>query len=151
MTEDIYLRLGERLNHYQVKMLLVDGYLNILREIYTEEEALVGAEVPLGSHTAAELSEKLGRDEASLTSLMETMADKGTVFVTKTEEGIHRYALTPFVPGVVEFQLVPRQLSADTYNQTGVIHEESHSRSVVCDIGHIPGWLPIAGGIPDQK
>jgi len=106
MTEDIYFRLGERLNHYQVKMLLVDGYLNILREIYTEEEARVGAEVPLGSYTAAELSEKLGRDEAPLTSLLEIMADKGTVFVTKTEEGIHHYALTPFVPGVVEFQLM---------------------------------------------
>jgi hypothetical protein len=94
------------LNLYQLKILLVEPYLNILREIYEEEEAQVGSELPMGSYTASELAAKLGRDEKSLTELLETMADKGTIFVTKTEEGVSQYSLTPFVPGVVEFQLM---------------------------------------------
>jgi formate hydrogenlyase subunit 6/NADH:ubiquinone oxidoreductase subunit I len=106
MSEDLYFRLGERLNQYQVKILLVEPYLNILREIYSEEEAALGAELPMGSLSAAELGERLGREEGALAILLERMADRGTVFVTKTEEGVSQYALMPFVPGVVEFQLM---------------------------------------------
>ncbi len=106
MSEDLYFKLGERLNQYQVKILLVEPYLNILREIYAEKEAELGAALPLGSHSASELSEKLGREEKELGSLLEGMANKGTVFVTKTEDGSSQYALMPFVPGVVEFQLM---------------------------------------------
>ena len=105
MSDDVYFKLGERLNQYQVKMLLVEPYLNILREIYREEEAGVGSELPIGAYPASELAAMLGWDEKSLTEVLETMADRGTVFVTK-EEGISHYALTPFVPGVVEFQLM---------------------------------------------
>jgi len=105
MSTNIYFRLGERLNQYQVKMLLVEPYLNILREIYTEEEAELSAEFPMGGHTAPELATKINRDERSLTELIERMADKGLIFVTKDTKGT-QYALTPFVPGVVEFQLM---------------------------------------------
>ncbi|MEW6443922.1 MAG: 4Fe-4S dicluster domain-containing protein [bacterium] len=106
MSQDAYFQLGERLNEYQVKMMLVEPYLKILREIYTDEEAQLGAEFPLGAHTAPELGQKLGRPEKPLAELLERMADKGTIFVTKSDDGVSRYALTPFVPGVVEFQLM---------------------------------------------
>ena len=35
MSDDVYFRLGERLNQHQVKMLLVEPYLKILQEFYT--------------------------------------------------------------------------------------------------------------------
>jgi ferredoxin len=105
MSQDVHFRLGERLNLYAVKLLLVEPFLDILREIYNEEEAELGAEFPMGGFTAAELAETLGREKGALTELLERMADKGLIFVTKTE-GVSRYALTPFVPGVVEYQLM---------------------------------------------
>jgi len=105
MSEDVYFRLGERLNQYNVKMLLVEPFLKVLREIYTEEEAGLGAVYPLGSYTAKEAAEKLGRDEKKLGALLEKMADQGTMFTTREGSEV-RYALTPFVPGVVEFQLM---------------------------------------------
>ena len=106
MSEDVYFRLGERLNEYNTKMLLVEPYLKILREFYTEEQAELGAEFPVGVFTVDELVEKLNREKGPLTDLLETMADNGLMFVSKTKEGINRYALTQFVPGVVEFQLM---------------------------------------------
>lgn len=106
MEQDVYFQLGERLNQYQVKLLLVEPFLKILREIYTEEEARLGAAFPMGAHTASQLAQVLGREEKTLTELLERMADKGTVFVTRGEDGQKRYALTAFVPGVVEFQLM---------------------------------------------
>ncbi|UCD84188.1 MAG: 4Fe-4S binding protein [Deltaproteobacteria bacterium] len=105
MSEDVYYKLGERLNEYQVKMLLVEPFFKVLREIYSEEEARLGAEYPAGPHTLKEASELLGRDEKELEPLLEKMANQGTMFTTRDGEVI-RYALTPFVPGVVEFQLM---------------------------------------------
>jgi len=106
MSEDVYFRLGERLNENQVKMLLVEPFLKILGEFYTPEEAELGAEFPLGAFTAVELSEKLNRDLDPLTEMLETMADNGLIFTMKGEDGVTKYALTQFVPGVVEFQLM---------------------------------------------
>jgi len=105
MTEDIYLKLGERLNQYQVKMLLVEPLLKLLREIYSEQEAALAADFPTGFHTASALASHFGRDEITLAPLLERMADRGLLFTTRGDEGT-RYALTPFVPGVVEFQLM---------------------------------------------
>ncbi len=106
MSEDVYFRLGERLNQYPMKMLLVDAYLKILREFYTEEQAELGAEFPLGAFKSDELAKTLNRDKEALTDLLENMADNGLIFVTKTKEGVSKYALTQFVPGVVEYQLM---------------------------------------------
>ncbi len=106
MEKDIYFRLGERLNEYKTKMLLVEPYLKILREFYTAEQAELGAEYPVGTFTAEEAAEKLGRDIGPLTDLLENMADNGLMFVSKNKAGLNRYALTQFVPGVVEFQLM---------------------------------------------
>ncbi len=105
MTEELYMRLGERLNQYQVKMLLVEPLLNLLRQIYSREEAELAAGFPMGFYSASELASIFGRDEKSLTILLEQMANRGLLFTTKAPEGL-RYALTPFVPGVVEFQLM---------------------------------------------
>lgn len=106
MSEDPYFKLGERLNENPMKMLLVDPFLDILREFYTLEEATLGAAFPLGAHKAPALAKLLNRDEKELTELLETMADKGLIFVAKTEDGDCEYSLTQFVPGVVEFQLM---------------------------------------------
>ncbi len=106
MSEDVYYRLGERLNVYPVKMPLVDAFLDILREYYTEEQAALGAAMPKGAHPAPDLAKQLGRDEHELVGALETMADSGLVFTARNDAGETAYALTPFVPGVWEFQLM---------------------------------------------
>jgi NAD-dependent dihydropyrimidine dehydrogenase PreA subunit len=106
MQDDVYFRLGEQLNQHQVKILLIEPYMRILREFYTPEQAELGAQLPVGALTAAELADTLNRDLEPLTAMLETMADNGLVFVTRGEDGVSKYALTQFVPGVVEFQLM---------------------------------------------
>jgi NAD-dependent dihydropyrimidine dehydrogenase PreA subunit len=106
VNEDVYFTLGERLNQNPIKMLLVEPFFKILREFYTQEQATLGAAFPLGAHKARDLAKQLGRDETELTNLLETMADSGLIFVAKSKDGDREYSLTPFVPGVVEFQLM---------------------------------------------
>ena len=106
MTEDVYYKLGERLNEYPVKMPLVDAFLDILREYYTEEQAALGAAIPRGVHLARDLATLLSRDEQELVASLETMADNGLIFTAKNDAGETEYSLTPFVPGVWELQLM---------------------------------------------
>ena len=106
MHDDVYFRLAERLNQHRVKMLLVESYLKILQEFYTPEQAELGAAMPEGAFPAAELAKRLNRDQEPMTEMLETMADKGLIFVIKGDDGVSKYALTQFVPGVVEFQLM---------------------------------------------
>ncbi len=104
MSEDIYVKLGERLNQNQVKLPLIDPVLAFLRDVFTEEQARLGAEFPTGAHTLKHLAEQLNRDEGLLERLLEEMADEGLIFVEKKERGEKEYSLSPFAPGIFEFQ-----------------------------------------------
>ena len=106
MTEGIYFKLGERLNENPIKWPLDDTFLNILREYYTEEQATLGAGFPLGQHSAGALARHLDRDEDGLLALLNAMADHGLIFTSRTKDGEIEYSLTPFFPGVFEFQLM---------------------------------------------
>ena len=108
MEENVFYKLGMRLNEYPVKLPLVEPFLKVLREIYTEEEAQLGSEYPMGSHDLPEAAKLLNRDQKKLGVMLEKMADQGTMFTVK-DKGVTRYSLTPFVPGVVEFQLMRAQ------------------------------------------
>ncbi len=104
MSEDIYMKLGERLNRNQVKLPMIDPVLAFLREVFTEEQARLGAEFPIGAHSLRSLADLLKRDEADLERLLEEMADEGLVFVEGRESEEKKYSLSPFAPGIFEFQ-----------------------------------------------
>jgi hypothetical protein len=52
------------------------------------------------------LAQQLNRDEGELLALMDTMAHDGQIFTCRTKDGDIEYSLTPFFPGVFEFQLM---------------------------------------------
>ena len=105
MSEDVYFDLGVRLNEFPLKMPLVEQYINLLREFYTEEQAKMGAEYPHGLFTAKEIAEKFNRDETEIYNMLEEMADNGLMFSDKSGEAT-KYSLIQFVPGVLEYQLM---------------------------------------------
>ena len=104
MDSDLYRRLGERLNENMVRYPLIEPVLVFLKRVFTEEQAALGAEFPLGAHTARDLAVALDREESALADLLETMADRGQIFASTNDEGETEYSLVPFVPGLVEFQ-----------------------------------------------
>ncbi len=106
INDDLYMRLGNRLNQNPVKMPLIEPVLNFLKAVFTEEQAALGAAFPLGAHTLPVLAGSLRRDAKELERLLEEMADEGLIFVAKIEKGMKEYSLSPFVPGIIEFQYV---------------------------------------------
>lgn len=104
MNDDVYVKLCERLNQNAVKRPPLPSVINFLREIFTEEQAAMAAQLPLGAHTLKSLAKQLNRNEAALENMLEAMADEGIMFAAKAATGEMEYSLPPFAPGILELQ-----------------------------------------------
>lgn len=104
MMEEIYQKLGERLNKNFMRLPLGEPVLSFLKQAFNEEEAAIGAGFPMGSHPLSRLVDIFHREADSLALLLDQMADKGLIFIHKNESGEQEFSLPPFFPGLVEFQ-----------------------------------------------
>ena len=102
VNKETYLKLGERLNQFSIKMAPVDSYLELLQMLYPQDEAEFAVSFPDGPLSLAELSRLYKQDESELIQRLEKMADQGTIF-TYLSNGERKYELTPFVPGAIEY------------------------------------------------
>jgi ferredoxin len=78
--------------------------LNLLKLLYTEEEANIFIGMPIDGETPREASKRLGMDENLLASELEKMAKKGTMY-RERKDGKVFYSAPPFVVGILEFQI----------------------------------------------
>jgi Pyruvate/2-oxoacid:ferredoxin oxidoreductase delta subunit/DNA-binding MarR family transcriptional regulator len=105
LVEKPYRDLINRLNQYQVGAPDTAEIYEILRILYTKEEARVGARFPLGPATLGELSRKTGIAEARLEQVLESMAQKGVV-IDFSPGDTRFFMLTPTVFGFFEFSFM---------------------------------------------
>jgi NAD-dependent dihydropyrimidine dehydrogenase PreA subunit len=121
MTEDIYLKLGERLNKNFMKLPLGEPVLAFLRKVFTPEQAEVAAGLPMGAHPLDHLAGVLHREPGELFSIFDRMADRGIIFIHRDDAGVNYYSLPPFFPGIVEFQ---------TMRGTETVEDEEMAKTV---------------------
>jgi Na+-translocating ferredoxin:NAD+ oxidoreductase subunit B len=106
MSTDVYERLAQTLD------ALPNGFprtasgieLEILRKIYTEDEAELTSKLKLMPEAASQIAERLGRDPEATARLLEEMREHGCIGAMGSRER-RRYHLQPFVIGVLEYQL----------------------------------------------
>ncbi|MGW8179093.1 MAG: hypothetical protein ACWGQW_10060, partial [bacterium] len=165
MGEDVYLKLVESLNRFGSQLPMVPSFVKLLQELYTEEEAEFCAHFPEGQFTISELAKELDRDEEELSEQVESMADKGMLFVSKTEAGESRYELTPWMPGVIEFSIIrslenPDRLKKIMEVATGLQEEvRTLMEPLMGDIESLKAMLPepelrtmvVNEAIPDDR
>jgi len=78
--------------------------IDILKKLFTREEAEIALHLTLHLQTIDQLSEKTGIASDELAKILARMADKGLIFERKKNNQL-RYALVAFVPGIYEFQV----------------------------------------------
>ena len=108
MENEVYVKLGERMNQFEGRYPLVNAYINVLKEMCTEEEAQLASVFPEGSHRLSELAEFYRKDEAGLVKILDAMIWKGLIFTSTTEEGEKEYSLIPILPGAMEYYILRR-------------------------------------------
>ena len=97
-----YLALQERLDRNPVGAPAAAELFEILRLRFTEEEAEIGARMPMTPASLDRLSIRLGQAPDALQAKLERMAEKGLVLDFETR-GKRFYALAPTVIGFFEF------------------------------------------------
>ena len=104
MSQDHYLRMIERINQNEMKHPPTQAMQNVLKELFTEEQAALIGDFPLGAYSLQGLAEKLGRDEGELKKMLEQMSADGLIFEARDENGEPEYSVLAFEPGLVEMQ-----------------------------------------------
>jgi formate hydrogenlyase subunit 6/NADH:ubiquinone oxidoreductase subunit I len=98
----VYGRLQERLDRFPIGAPPAESLYEILRRLYTVEEAEVGARMPIRFTDIEGIARRTGKSPAELRPTLHRMADKGLVMDFE-HNGKVSYILSPTVVGFFEF------------------------------------------------
>ncbi|MFX1511179.1 MAG: DUF362 domain-containing protein [Promethearchaeota archaeon] len=107
MTDhDVYKRLQEHLNGLPVGFPNTKSgvELNLLRQLFTVEEAEMACHLSPFPATAVDIAEKIGQSPENVESLLEQMSTKGLVFNSR-KGGTTTYRANWFIIGIFEYQV----------------------------------------------
>jgi ferredoxin len=116
-----YGRLVRRLDQYVLGISDTPTVHDILRVLFTEEEAELAALMPVDFTTPAAMAKKWRCSEEAARETLDRLAGKGLVYVS-TEGATRRYALAPPVLGFFEFSLMRTDGRYDRKLLAGLYH-----------------------------
>ena len=107
MSEEVYRQLGETMvkRGATSQSMNLPEYDELLRVLFTPEEAEVHNAMPAGKFTPDVVAKELGRSEEEVTGILEVMADKG-LCLSFVRDGIRFYVGSPLMPGIFEYQFI---------------------------------------------
>ena len=83
----------------------IPEFYEMVEVMFTPEEAEVNNAMPQEPFTAETLAQEMGRDENEISGILEGMVNSGLCMAMKMEE-IDYYIAAPFMPGILEFQMM---------------------------------------------
>lgn len=100
--QGVYGRLQKRLDRFPIGAPPAAALYEILKRLFTEEEAEVGCRMPMRFAGLEEIARRTGKSPDALRSILERMADKGLVMDFE-RKGKPVYMLSPTLLGFFEF------------------------------------------------
>ncbi|MBI4677047.1 MAG: 4Fe-4S binding protein [Elusimicrobia bacterium] len=119
--KDLYRRLGEKVDGLSCRAPWNETLREILKGLYSEEEADLLVRMPAGASTIGRLVEAAGLPDARLRTLLEGMAAKGLV-VDLCLDGESYFMPAPMVIGFFEFTMM-RSGVADVKRLSRLFHD----------------------------
>lgn len=98
----VYGRLQKRLDRFPIGAPPASALYEILKRLYTEEEAEIAARMPIAPIGLDGISRRTKKSPAELRPLLDRMADKGLV-MDFVQKGKTSYMLSPTLLGFFEF------------------------------------------------
>ncbi|MBW1786896.1 MAG: 4Fe-4S binding protein [Deltaproteobacteria bacterium] len=100
----------------------IPEFYALVEELFTPGEAEVNNAMPRGPFAAKDLAGQMGRDEAEIEPILESMANKG-VCMAVTMKGAQFYQSARFMPGILEFQFMPGKTTDRDKKIARLIHD----------------------------
>ena len=104
--DDVYRRLRRKLDMFPIGFPESDEAYEILRTLYTPEEAALALKLPMMNKALGEIAAGLGEDPGVLREKLDSMAGRGTVFMSE-RDGTRYYRMLPSVVGFSETPFWP--------------------------------------------
>lgn len=105
MSDDLYRKIQRQLDRYSIGFPETESgvEIEILRFLLNEEEALIFSMMTESLESTKNISVRTKRPALELSSLLESMAQKGLLYRTR-KDGEAKYCAAPFIHGLLEFQ-----------------------------------------------
>lgn len=100
-----YRLLAHRINMMHTPAPLSDGFIEILKFLYTREEAWLVARMPLGPATARRIAIAQLKKTADVEKTLLDLVDRG-LMIDLDFDGVKKFVIPVAVPGIFEFQLM---------------------------------------------
>lgn len=125
---DIYERLREILDAHPTTAPKAKSIGEILKILFTPQEAAVAAQMSYKMKTPAAIAQKAGISEVETLQHLEAMAKKG-IIAARIKDGEKSYALVPLIPGVFEFPFM-KGGGTPLHERLGKLWEEYHHEAL---------------------
>jgi hypothetical protein len=120
--KDIYRTLGKKIDGLAMRAPWNETFHDILRELYTEDEAKLVASMPAGMAGVDKIAQATGYDRERLRGLLEDTCAKGLT-MDMWAGGEYRYMPSPLVVGIFEFTMMRTGGGVDSRKMAGLFHE----------------------------
>jgi len=121
-AKDLYHRLGHKVDNLHVKAPVNEAFYNILKELYSEEEAEVVIKMPYLFSSLDRITRLTKMNKDKLRSILERLCAKGLVMDVFLK-GDYRYMPSPLFVGIFEFTMMRTDKDADSKGWAHMFHE----------------------------
>jgi ferredoxin len=106
-TEDIYRSLSKKIDNLTVRAPWNDTFYNILKKLYTPEEADVVVRMPYILSTADRISGITGVEKTRLQGILDKLSNKGLLLdIYNAKDGQYYFMPSPVLIGLFEFTMM---------------------------------------------
>jgi Fe-S-cluster-containing hydrogenase component 2 len=136
--KDIYRRLGRKIDRQATRAPWNETLHELLRELYTREEADLVVRMPHGLSTLTRIERATGYDRPHLEQLLDGLCDKGLVMDLEIQ-GRYRYTVSPLVIGIFELTMMRTGPDLDRKKLAGLFHRYMGPNGVFHDANFARG------------
>jgi Na+-translocating ferredoxin:NAD+ oxidoreductase subunit B len=152
MDHGIYEELREKLDNSFMGAPPADEIYEILRELFTEDEARLAVQLKMSPEEYGVLASRIGMPEAELLPMLERMADKGLV-LHLDKKGKKHYAVLPLIPGIFELQFMKAETTPEKTRMARLFDSYYHNGWGNASFGHKQAFarvIPVEKEIPSM-
>lgn len=120
--KDVYRKLGKKIDGLSARAPWNDSLYEILRVLYTTEEADLIVRMPYSFSTIEQLEKATGCDHDKLRKLLDGLSDRGLVMDILWPDGCYRYMISPLIIGIFEFTMMRTGESVDYKKWAKLFH-----------------------------
>ena len=130
-TKDLVFRmLAHKFNISFMPVVVTDGMVELMKDFYSREEAWLLVLMPLMPVSAKTVARLQFKNPAKVEKMLQDMVNRG-LLIEFTDDGVQKFQMAPFIPGVVEMTLMKGEDTPESRRYAKKMHdllEDSNSR-----------------------